>query len=387
MRDRFQLDPDLIFLNHGSFGARPHEVMQAQRRWQAEMEANPAAFMSRRSGALLGQARERLGAYLGADPHELAFVSNATTGVNIVAQSLDLRPGDEVLGTDLEYGACDATWRFACERRGAVYRTVHIPLPLDRASLTDQLMAQVSARTRLIFLSHITSATALILPVAPVCAAARGRGILTLVDGAHAPGQVPLNLRELGADFYTGNGHKWMCGPVGSAFLHARREHHPMLHAPVVSWGYVAETVAPAGPSPHFDPYTGTDTLQRRLQWQGTRDLSAWLALPAAIEFQERHDWLQVQARCHRMAVQALHALRARWDLPPIGRDEDVGQFVAIPVPHTDAAALQRRLFEESRIEIPVTQHQGRTFVRLSVQAYNTEQDIVALLEAPALRG
>lgn len=391
MRELFQLDPGLIFLNHGSFGACPREVLQAQRRWQDEMEANPVAFLSRRSGELLEQARSVLGVYLGAQLEDLAFVPNATTGVNIVARSLDLRPGDEVLTTNHEYGACDATFRFACERSGAHYRRVHIPLPFEVQGFVSRLMAEVTPRTRLIFCSHITSGTALIFPVAALCAAARARGVLTLIDGAHAPGQIPLNLDSIGADFYTGNGHKWMCGPKGSAFLHVRRPHHGLLHAPVISWGYTAQAAGSGpeqlkAPPSARDRYTGTRTLERRLQWQGTRDLSAWLALPAAIEFQQRHDWPAVQQRCHERAVKAMHALCERWGQTPIARDEDFGQMTVIPLPHQDAAELQQRLYEEDRIEIPVTQHEGQNYLRISVQGYTTEADVQALMNAAALR-
>ncbi len=382
MKEHFHLDPGVVFLNHGSFGACPREVLQAQHDWQREMERNPVEFLGRRSGALLAQARHELGVFLGANPDDLAFVPNATTGVNTVARSLDLQPGDEVLTTDHEYGACDATWRWVCERTGAVYRRVEIPLPFERDAFAERLLAQVTPRTRLIFLSHITSTTALILPVKAVCEAARERGILTLIDGAHAPGHINLNLQDLGADFYTGNGHKWMCGPKGSAFLHTRPEHHAKLQAPVVSCGYVAEGL---GGHSGFDAYTGQGTLQRRLQWQGTRDLSAWLALPAAIAFQRRMNWAAVREQCHERALQTLHRLRARWGLDAIAQDEDFGQMVPIPVPHQDADALRRQLFEESRIEVPVTQHAGRTFVRVSVQGYTADEELEALMHAPAL--
>lgn len=390
MREHFLLDPGLVFLNHGSFGACPRAVVEAQRRWQDELEANPVAFLSRRSGQLLGHARQALARYLGAQAEHLAFVPNATTGVNIVAQSLALQPGDEVLSTNHEYGACDATFQWVCERRGAAYRKVDIPLPFQAASFLDRLMAAVTPRTRLIFLSHITSATALIFPVRDVCAAARARGVLTLIDGAHAPGQVPLNLQEMGADFYTGNGHKWMCGPKGSAFLHVRPEHHAHVQAPVISWGHVAEDLQAHGDPSHaavaaLDRYTGADTLQRRLQWQGTRDVSAWLALPKAIAFQEAHEWPAVQARCHDAAVRAMHTLCRRWGLAPIARDQDFAQMAAVPLPPHLPPDLQQRLFEDSRIEIPVTQHEGRRFLRISVQGYTTAADVRALLDAPAL--
>ena len=240
MRDAFLLDPELIFLNHGSYGACPREVFARYQAWQIEMERNPVEFLGRRSAALLAQARGELGQYLGARGEDLVFLPNATTGVNTVAASLDLQPGDEVLSPDHEYGACDATWQQVCQRAGAHYRRVEVPLPFDRNCWTQRLMSAAGPRTRMIFASHISSTTALIFPVAELCEQARRRGILTLIDGAHAPGQLALDLHATSADYYTGNCHKWMCAPKGAAFLHARPEHQAQLQATVVSWGYVA---------------------------------------------------------------------------------------------------------------------------------------------------
>ena len=378
LRRAFLLDPDLVFLNHGSFGACPQEVFDAWQRWQLAMERNPVEFLGRRSAALLAAARTQLAAFVGAQAEHLVFVPNATTGVNTVARSLPLQPGDEVLATDHEYGACDATWQVVCAQRGAVYRQVPVPLPFDSAGVVDRVMAAVTPRTRVLFVSHITSTTALTFPVAALCAAARARGLLTLVDGAHAPGHVPLHLGDIGADFYTGNCHKWLCAPKGAGFLHARPEHHALLEAPVVSWGYAAAMGGHTG----FDAYTGSTLLERRLQWQGTRDIAAWLAVPEAIAFRQRHDWAAVQQRCHAMAAGALQRITRHFGLAPLCGDADFAQMVAIPVPPQDAEALRRRLFEQHRIEVPVTQHGGHTFVRLSVQGYNTEADIARLEDA-----
>ena len=375
LKAHFLLDPDVVFLNHGSFGACPREVLENLQHWQREMERNPVEFLGRRSGELLAQARGVLAHHLGAQAADLVFVPNASTGVNVVARSLNLRPGDEILSTDHEYGACDATWQRVCEEAGAVYRKVEIPLPLDRARFAQRMLAEVTPRTRLIFASHITSTTALIFPLGEFCAQARALGVLTLIDGAHAPGHIDLHLDTLGADFYTGNCHKWLCAPKGSAFLHARSDLHHTLHATVTSWGYVAGTQGHTG----FDAYTGRTVLERRLQWQGTRDISAWLAVPAAIAFQQRHGWAQVRQRCHGQAVALMQRTAARFGLPVIGQPEDFGQMVPLPVPHQDAAALRERLFEQHRIEVPVTQHAGRTFVRVSVQGYNAEADLAAL--------
>jgi isopenicillin-N epimerase len=383
MREHFLLDSQVTFLNHGSFGACPAEVFADYQHWQRELERNPVAFLGRRSGELLGQARARLASYLGARADDLVFVANATTGVNIVARSLALQPGDEVLATDHEYGACDATWQHLCTRAGATYRRVALPLPFDPAAFASAVMAAVTPRTRLIFTSHITSTTALIFPINELCAQARAAGIATLIDGAHAPGHIDVNLDALGADFYTGNCHKWLCAPKGSAFLHVRPEHQAAVHATVVSWGYVAEASGHTG----FDAYTGHTALERRLQWQGTRDIAAYLAVPAAIAFQARHDWPAQRARGHAMALSLRDRVAARNGLRPVAPDASYGQMVTMPVRCEDPEGLRRWLFDERRIEVPVTQHAGQVFVRVSVQAYNTEADLATLDNALAEAG
>jgi len=345
------------------------------------MERNPVEFLGRRSAELLFQSRTVLSNALGGRADELVFVPNSTTGVNVVARSFPLQPGDEILTTDLEYGACDAVWQRVCAQTGAKYRRIKSPLPFNREAVTKRLMSAVTAKTKLIYFSHITSTTALILPAAEICAAARERGIATFIDGAHAPGHIPVDLDAINADFYVGNCHKWLCAPKGSAFLHARTEHHSMLDANVVSWGYAEGTGGHSG----FDAYLGTTLFERRMQWQGTRDISAWLTVPAALDFQEKHDWPAVRVRCHELAKTALDVLTKRFGTHPIAGDEDWAQMVAIPVAPQAPDLLRRRLYEESRIEIPVTSHGDQVFVRISVQGYNTLQDIERLLAAVAL--
>jgi isopenicillin-N epimerase len=275
VRDDFLLEPGLIFLNHGSFGACPKPVVQALQDWQREIERNPVALLGRRSAELLRQARGALAVSLGADTDDLVFMPNATTGVNTIARSLDLQAGDEVLATDHEYGACAAAWRFICARLGAHYRPVEVPLPFDPTNWAQRLMEATTPRTRLIFTSHITSTTALVFPVQDLCGHARAQGIATLIDGAHAPGQIDLDLQAVGADFYTGNCHKWLCGPKGTAFLHVRREQQARVDATVLSWGYADGAAGHEG----FAAYLGHTDLERRLQWQGTRDLAPFLVL------------------------------------------------------------------------------------------------------------
>jgi isopenicillin-N epimerase len=378
MKDLFLLDPDVIFLNHGSFGACPVEVMAQYQRRQLEMERNPVEFLGRRSAELLAHSRAVLANQIGANPEHLVYLSNATTGVNSVARSIPLRPDDEIVTTDQEYGACDNTWNFVCQHTGARYVPVEIPLPLRVEEFTRRIWNAVTPRTRVIFLSHITSTTGLIFPVAEVWQRARQAGILTLIDGAHAPGHIPLNIDEIGADFYTGNCHKWLCAPKGAAFLHVRPEHHPLIDAPVVSWGYSANITGHTG----FDAYTGSTQLERRLQWQGTRDIAAFLSVPAAIEFQAKHGWDRIRQDCHGLAARTLERICDMTGLQAIGRDGDFGQMVAIPVPAMDPLLLKETLFDRYRIEIPITSHKDQLFIRLSIQGYNSVNEADALVEA-----
>ncbi len=383
MRDLFFLDPGVVFLNHGSFGACPRPVMETYQAWQRELEANPVDFLGRRSADLLLAARTSLAAYVGAHPDDLVFVSNATTAVNIVARSLELEPGDDIVTTDHEYGACDAALAFVCERVGATLRRVAVPLPYDPTSWVDTVLAAITPRTRLVFASHITSTTALLFPIEELCARAAETGVPTLIDGAHGPGQLSLDLDRLGATYYTGNCHKWLCGPKGSAFLHVRPTAQESLHATVVSWGYLAEPGGHTG----FEAYTGTTILERRLQWQGTRDISAFLAVPSAIEFLADNDWERRRHECHRWACEARNQVLERNGLQPVAPDHAHGLMVLIPVRTADPERLRADLFDRHRIEVPVTVHAGQSFVRVSVHAYNCVADLDALVAALAALG
>jgi isopenicillin-N epimerase len=288
--------------------------------------------------------RGELGAYLGARPADLVFVPNATTGVNTVARSLELGPDDEVLMTDEEYGAVELTWKAT----GA--RVVRAPL----ASLREH----VSERTRVLAISHVASPTGAILPVAELCVRARELGLLSVVDGAHAPGHVPVDLSAIGADVYAGNCHKWLCAPKGAGFLWVRPELQDRIDPLVVSWGW-----REVG-------------FTKRHAWQGTRDPAAWLAIPAAIEFQREWGWDDVRQRCHALAERFV----AECGLPVAA--SEFGQMVAVELRPCDPEEVQRRLREEHSIEVPCFEHNGRALLRLSVQGYNDESDLARLLAA-----
>ena len=378
MKSLFLLDQNITYLNHGSFGACPEPVFEAYQQWQLELERQPVLFLDRRVGALMRESRARLGAYLRADADDLVYFPNPTTAIGMVARSLAspqsafLRPGDEILATDHEYGAMDRTWRFVCRRTGARYVRRPIPLPVTtQDDLVERFWSGVNERTRVIFISHITSPTALIFPVSEICRRARQAGLLTIVDGAHAPGQLDLDLNEVGADFYTGACHKWLCAPKGSAFLHARREVQGWLEPLVVSWGWQSER--PGGS--RFVDYH---------QWQGTRDISAFLAVPAAIDFHADHDWPRVRQACHELLREARRRIEELTGLAPICPDspEWYAQMAAFPLPPCDGAALHRRLYDEYRVEVPVIEWNRRQLVRVSIQGYNTWTDVESLLSA-----
>jgi isopenicillin-N epimerase len=375
LRELFLLDPEVVFLNHGSFGATPRPVFEAYQEWQRRLERQPVQFLAGELMGHLRQARQALGEYVGALADDLAFVPNATVGVNLVARSLALEPGDEVLTTDHEYGACDNVWDFVSRKTGALVVRQPIPLPVMSAEdILEQFWRGVTPRTKVIFISHITSPTALHLPVEAICQRARQTGILTLVDGAHAPGQIPLDLGALGADFYTGNCHKWLSAPKGSGFLYVRAECQRLIEPLVVSWGWGEN-----------NPFRNGSRYVDILQWYGTHDPSAYLSVPAAIRFQSEHDWPAVRQRCHALLCQAMGRIGKLTGLAPLYPEQGgfYHQMATIPLPPVaDLPAFQRRLYQEYHIEIPGILWHGRHFLRISVQGYNTQADIDALLDA-----
>jgi isopenicillin-N epimerase len=368
LRAEFLLDPDVTFLNHGSFGACPREVMERYQEWQLELERQPVLFLARRLEKLLAEARVALGAYVGGDPDDLVFVPNATAGVNVVARALGLQAGDEVLTTDLEYGALDLTWQQVCGGVGARYVRTPITLPVASADeIVDTVWSGVSAKTRVLFVSQHTSSTALTLPVADLCRRARDAGIKSVVDGAHVPGHLPLNLGELDADYYAGNCHKWLCAPKGAGFLYVRRELQGDIHPLVISWGYDGDDAS----------------FLSRHERQGTRDPSAYLTVPTAIEWQRRHDWDTVRERCHELARRAAREL-ALEALVPDTRHDLFGQMVTLRLPDGAPDDLQERLYDERGIEVPTFRHGEGQLIRVSFQGYNDAGDLERLKGALA---
>lgn len=347
MKELFLLDPEVVYLNHGSFGACPRPVFEAYQRLQRELERQPVEFLAleRRLPAALDEARHALAAYVGADPSKLSFATNATSAINTVVRSLELAAGDVIAMGDDEYGGMERMWDYVTRRTGAQI----VRAPFDEIEPHE--------RTRVVFCSHIEWTTGRVNDVAALCARARNAGALTIVDGAHAPGQIDLDLEALGADVYAGNCHKWMCAPKGSAFLYASPDAQKRIDPLVISWDW-ADGAA----------------FHELHRWQGTRDPSAFLAVPAAIEFQAEHDWPRVRERCHALLA------AADFGLEPLA--DDFVQMRGYRVEHDDPASLKVRLYDEHRIEVPIVETRNGWVLRVSVQAYNDEADLDALRDA-----
>lgn len=373
LKHEFLLDPEITYLNHGAYGATPRDVFDAHIGWQRELEREPVDFLSRKGTERLAFSRAVLADYLDCERDDLVYVANGTTGLNIVARSLRLGPGDELLTTDHEHGGVDRLFRFMAQQRGFAYVRQPIPLPVTtHAAFVEHFWSAVTDRTRAILISHLTSPTALVFPVKEICARARARGILTIVDGSHVPGHLPLSMRDIDADFYVGILHKWLCAPKGCAFLYGRRDVQDMLDPLVVSWGWEPKN---PGPSRFVEFH----------EWQGSRDISQFLSVPDAIAFQDRHGWDEVRARCRALALDAQREISALFGTEPYHpeRPEWHGQITCARLPgHVDDQKLFATLRYDEKIDVSVDRFDGGPRVRVSVQGYNDRADIDRLLVA-----
>jgi isopenicillin-N epimerase len=367
LRKEFLLDPAVTFLNHGSFGACPEPVMRTFQSWQRELEREPVEFLARRSVDLLRESRQILAGYVGCAADDLVPVPNATVAMNMVARSLRLTEGDRVVITDHEYGAMDRLWRLVCERSGATLVRCPIPTPVrGRDDVLAAFRGVLDDTVRVVSLSHITSPTGLVLPVEDVCRLAREVGATTVIDGAHGPGQVDLDLAALGPDCYIGNCHKWLCSPKVAGFLYARPDVDLTVDPLVVSWGW------------------DEDRLAERAHWQGTQDISAFLSVPAAIRYQHERNWPAVRARCATDAAYVHERLLALPGVTAVSRTDPpmFAQMVSVRLPSGADAHVPEKLFAAHAIEVPVSQWQGGRLLRVSVAAYNDRDDLDRLVEA-----
>jgi isopenicillin-N epimerase len=371
VRHEWALDWDFLSVNHGSFGAAPRVVLAAQREWQQRLEAQPGRFMRAVLPNALRHAADRLGAFIGADGKDIAFVDNATTGCNAVLRSLRLAPDDEVMVLSHGYGAVRNTVRFVCERAGArlVEATVPFPHP-DADAIVANISATLTRRTRLAVVDHITSASALVLPLRRIVETCHAAGIPVLVDGAHGPAQVPLDMRSLGADWYAGNCHKWLCAPKGSAFLYARPDRQADLHPTTISHGL------------------GKGYLEE-FDWTGTRDPSAWLATDVAIDFHARLGGEALMTRNIELATEASAILARRLNTEPGASGDLTGSMGVVRLPLMGPATTERsgelraRLLEAGT-DAPTHVQAGGIWLRVSAAAYNETEDYERLAEIVA---
>lgn len=387
---RWPIRRGTIYLNHGSFGPPPDAVRQARQAWIDRLDEEPIDFFNRHFEREIMAARQRLAEFVGTTGEKLIFVENATAGMNVVASSFPLSPGDEVLATDHEYGAVLRIWDRACREAGAALTVVELPLPFRSADETiAAIFAAAGERTKLLVVSHITSPTAVTLPVERMCAGARERGIAVAVDGPHALAQLPLVLDALDCDFYAASCHKWLSAPFGSGFLYVAPRHHARVRPPGLSWGRIQPT--------------RVEKWSDEFVWTGTRDPSAFLAIPAAIEFLEDIGAERFRARTHWLAQYVRGRLVELTGLEPIVPDDATwyGAMAHVPLPprqktaaedrvartaigHPVASVLQHLLWREFSIEVPIVEFRGRRYVRVSCHLYTNTLHLDRLAEALA---
>lgn len=382
-RRYWALKPGTVFLNHGSFGACPRVILELQTKLRREMEGEPVQFLWRRYEEQLEPARRALAKFVEANSRDIVFVTNATAGVNAVVRSLKLQPGDELLTTSLDYNACRNVLVEIAARAGAKVVVAEIPFPAQSADeIKAAILRTVTSRTRLVMLDHVTSNSAVILPVFEIIRELEARGVDTLVDGAHAPGMLPLNLRELRPAYYTANLHKWVCAPKGAAFLYVREDRQEGLQPAVISHGNNRTR-------PGFTPF------QDRFDWAGTFDVTAWLCVPEAIRWMGDllpGGWRELRKRNHDLALQVRKSLCERWDVEPPCPDEMIGSLAAIPLPERFQGRRSRgkiddeqlALYDRFGIEVPLNRfgNPERRWLRVSAQIYNARADYEYLAEA-----
>ena len=377
LRPQFLLDPDIVFLNHGSFGACPKPIFDEYQEWQRKLETRPVKFQTEEVFTDLENSRRALGEYINCDKDDLVYFPNPTHAVSNLIPSLNLSERDEVLTTDQEYGACDRAGVYYAQKSGFKYIKSEIPLPITSVEeFCQRFWSKATPQTKYVYLSHITSSTALILPIDKIVKEAKVRGIKTIIDGAHVPGHIPLDIKAMDPDYYTGACHKWLCCPKGVSFLYVRKELQDRMQPLVFSWGWGEE----------YDEFKASTQLHSEsrfvniFQWQGTRDMSAFLTVPASIEFQNQYDWDSVRSRCREMVLDTRNRITELTRLPQLCPDDWLGQMATILFPMDDTVAFKERLYDDHQIEIPTMAHEGHTAFRISIQGYNSEADVDHLI-------
>ena len=372
MKSQFLLDKSITFLNHGSFGACPKPVFEEFQRFQLELENEPVDFIQKKLPLYLKEAKKPFAKFIGCEAEDFFFTPNPTFAINTVMRSLKLEVGDEILTTNHEYGAMDRTWNFYCKKSGAKYIRQEISLPVvSKEQIIEEFWKGYTKNTKVIFLNQISSSTALIFPVKEICDKAQELGLITIVDGAHVPGHIDLNIQGLNPDFYTGTLHKWMLAPKGSSFLYVKKEFQTEIDPLVVSWGY--ESLAPSD-SQFLDYH----------EYQGTNDHSAFLCTPKVISFLEENNWKEKSKACKKLVLENYQRFCDLVNTKPICpiTEEFLGQMASIPVRTKNPVALKELLYTKYKIQIPVMPLNGATYIRYSINVYNSVEDLDVLYQA-----
>lgn len=373
-KSQFLLDKNITFLNHGSFGACPKPIFDEFQRFQLELENDPVHFIQKKLPVYLKEAKKPLAKFIGCEMEDFFFTPNPTFAINTVMRSLNLQKDDEILTTNHEYGAMDRTWNFFCKKTGAKYIRQEISLPIvSKEQIIEEFWKGYTSKTKVVFLNHISSSTALIFPVKEICDKAQELGLITIVDGAHVPGHIDLNITELNPDFYTGTLHKWMLAPKGSSFLYVKAAFQNDIDPLVVSWGY--ESLFPS--ESQFLDYQ---------EYQGTQDVSQYLCTPKVIEFLETNNWEQISDDCKKIVRDNYQRFCDLVNTKPICPITDVflGQMASIPIKTSKPMELKELLYTKYNIQIPVMPLNGSVYIRYSINAYNSQEDLEVLYQAIA---
>ena len=366
----FLLDPNIIHLNHGSFGACPKPIFDSLISWQKKLEFNPVKHLAFDMYDYLEESRESLSNYINCNKDDIVFFPNPSTALNTVIKSLDLKNNDEILTTNHEYGALDKTWNFICKKTGAKYIKQNIILPLkSKNDFINIFIKGINKNTKVIFISHITSPTGLIFPVEEICKIARENNIFCIIDGAHVPGHIDLDIKQLNPDIYTGACHKWMCAPKGTSFLYAKKEIQNYIDPLVISWGYDSDI-------PSHSKYLDYH------QWQGTQDPSAYLTIPDVINFLNKNNWNEVSKKCRLINIEARELINKSLNKNPISDNQFIGQMSAIEIKCEDSIKVIKKLYEDFKIVVPIVKWEDKMLLRFSIQAYNSMEDIEKLIFA-----
>tara|TARA_Y100001960_G_scaffold315732_1_gene381693 strand:+ start:119 stop:1297 length:1179 start_codon:yes stop_codon:yes gene_type:complete len=379
-KDWFILDPQTVYLTHGTFGGCLKTAFDNKVKWHKKIESDPFDFINNHAFNDLEYSRKILSNYLNCSYQDIVYFPNPSTALNAVIKSMPLSNGDEVLTTSHEYGSLDRTWKYYSSLKGYIYKSITIDIPYDDKQIfIDSFLNQITDKTKIIYLSHITSSTGLIFPVKEICEIARKHNIISIVDGAHAPGQIPVDISKINPDIYVGACHKWMCSPKGVSFLYAKKTIQNSIDPLVISWGWNSDN---PGQSQFIDYH----------QYQGTNDISAYLTIPSIIDFFEKKNWIDIQKKCHELIVDFLNNYKDKIILSSNNQNH-IAQMLSFKINSNSKLVrdvlnnpneilnAQNKIFDYNQIRIPVIVWNQEIFMRVSIQAYNKPQDLEKMLE------